>query len=157
MLTQKRLKEILHYEPETGVFSRVNSKRKKTGYVMTKGYIQISVNGRGMLAHRLAWLYMTGEWPEDQIDHINHVRDDNRWINIRSIQGKQNQKNMKKAKNNRSGITGVFWNNDKGKWTAKIESNKKKINLGNHLSIFDAACARKSAELKYGFHENHGR
>ena len=158
-LTQGQLKELLHYEPDTGVFTWIkggNGRRKIAGTRRVNGYSDISVNNKKCLAHRLAWLYVHGEWPKDQIDHINHARDDNRLVNLRSVSGLHNQRNTSISKINTSGVTGVTWHAAHGKWVSHIGLHGKRIHLGGFGHIFDAVCARKSAELKYNFHENHG-
>lgn len=113
MLTQKRLKELLHYDPLTGVFTWLIPQRNKlclgdaAGFVHL-GYRIIKILGVQYQAHRLAWIYMTGVWPIDQIDHINGVRDDNKWTNLREATNTTNQQNQRRAhKNNALGILGV--------------------------------------------------
>lgn len=87
-LTQEVLKSLLYYDPETGIFVWLVTRQrspagKEAGGYDEKGYRRICVNGTKVRAHRLAWLYMTGEWPEDQLDHINGLKDDNRFVNLR--------------------------------------------------------------------------
>lgn len=123
---------------------------------MSKGYVAIWFQGRIHLAHRLAFLYMEGEFPPDQVDHINGVRTDNSWPNLRMVAAAENQKNMKIAKNNKSGVTGVSWFKSRGKWVADIGVKGKTHRLGYRDSWFEAVCLRKSAENKYGYHRNHG-
>jgi len=160
-LTQKRLKELLNYDPDTGVFTwlvgcgGVNI-GSKAGSLYSYGYIVIKINRFGYRAHRLAWLYMTGEWPEDQIDHIDHDRANNRIINLREATHTINGRNTNIAKNNTSGIMGVNWHRWQRKWRAYISINAKPIHLGTFTDFFEACCARKSAENKYGYHPNHG-
>ena len=160
MITQKELKELLHYDPETGVFMWVVLRQGvRNGGVagsMSYGYIRIKVKGRSYQAHRLAWLSIHGKWPKEQIDHINHIRDDNRIENLREATNQENQRNASMKKNNKSGITGVYWYKRDNKWLAYIMTGGKLINLGYFTDKFEAICARKSAEKKYGYHENHG-
>lgn len=161
LLTQEELKELLHYDPDTGGFTRKvsESNRVKVGDVAgwrSEGYIRMRVRGKFYFAHRLAFLYMTGEWPEDQIDHINHIRDDNRWCNLREVSNQENHKNKPKRKDNTSGVTGVCWDKTNKKWWAQIKAEGKVKNLGCFTSKEDAIKARKEAEIKYGFHDNHG-
>jgi len=162
MLTQSELKELLNYNPETGVFTWVKKIRTVSagdiagGIMGDQKYVRISINGKKYLGHRLAWLYMTGEWPKHQVDHINHVRSDNRWINLREATNQENQKNASKRKDNKSGLTGVHWVKKECKWIAIIQVNKKPKCLGLHEDKFEAFCARLSANNKYGFHANHG-
>lgn len=127
------------------------------GYINVSGYIAISIDSKKYLAHRLAWLYMTGEWPENQTDHIDHVRDNNKWDNLRKATNQENLKNQSIRKNNESGITGVCWHKTANKWMAYINLSEGSKYLGIFTDWFEAACARKSADNKYGFHENHGR
>jgi HNH endonuclease len=163
MITQSELKEILHYNHDTGVFTRLVSTGNRVkvgeiaGYSMGCGYISIGVHKKYYLAHRLAWLYMTGYWPNDKIDHINHIRDDNRFCNLREVTHRENLMNSSMYKNNSSGITGVYWYKKYSMWLIMISIKGKQINLGYFVDKFEAICARKSAENKYGFHINHGK
>ena len=162
MLTQEKLKELLHYDPEIGLFIRkvklINSMKigDVAGHKTDRDYVRIMVSGQRYQAHRLAWFYVHGVWPKDQLDHINHDKADNRIENLRSVTGQENSKNQPIAKNNKSGIIGVYWDKQINKWTAKITANKEKIYLGVFVDLFEACCVRKSAENKYRFHENHG-
>ena len=113
MITQKELKDLLHYDPETGVFTWLKSGkgRKANGETrgLTNGYFTIRINWRQYKAHRLAWLYVYGVWPKGQIDHINHNTTDNRIANLREVTNQENHRNMSLSKNNTSGVTGVYW------------------------------------------------
>jgi len=162
-LTQKELKELLHYDPDTGVFRWLSNHGNQVysgdiaGYLdKTNCYVQIRLNYKLYMAHRLAFLYMTGEFPSIHTDHINHIRNDNRWINLRHITQQENQKNHKRHKDNKSGVMGVGWKNDRNKWRVRISVSTKEVHLGYFNDWFDAVCARKAAEFKYGFHPNHG-
>lgn len=168
-ISQKRLKELLHYDPETGVFTwrsyrSVNAKAGSIagGLCKTHGYILIhiggrrSIGGRQYFAHRLAFLYMTGEFPINHTDHINHIKDDNRWANLREATQQTNNKNRPMQENNKSGHTGVYWYKSSGKWRSQINIDGKHIHLGCFTEKADAILARKTAEVKYGYHQNHG-
>lgn len=143
-LTAERLRELLHYDPETGVFTwRVSGRGPAkagsiAGTIKPKGYRVIWIGGN-YKAHRLAWLYVHGHWPKDQIDHINHVKDDNRIANLREVTNGQNMQNRTHQRNSPSGFKGVLGRTKSGRWPAKIASNGKQIWLGT----FD------SAELAY--------
>ena len=161
-LTQEKIKEVLHYDLDTGVFVWLKRTSVRimigdtAGCVSKNGYYQIKALNIVSYAHRLAFLYMTGEWPKDQVDHINHIKTDNRWCNLRASTDKENRKNMPRQKNNTSGVNGVGWDSSRKKWISCIKINSKAIHLGRFSNFFDAVCARKSAENKYGFHSNHG-
>ena len=163
MLTQDRLKELLRYDSDTGVFTwRVTSGNgiaigDKAGFTRPNGAIYINLRGRRYMAHRLAWLYVHGEWPEHDIDHIDHDPSNNRIVNLRSVTHQENGKNQSLSKLNKSGVSGVSFHKQTGKWTAQIFNNRKRIYLGVFVDKFIAICARKSAENKYGYHANHGR
>ena len=163
-LSQSELKALLHYDPETGVWTnRVQRGVRgaiglETGSVRKQdGYRFIAIKKKYYSAHRLAFLYMEGSLPSDQVDHINHVKDDNRWCNIRHATSTMNNRNSPRNWNNKSGVTGVYWATEKNKWVAEITKKRKKISLGNYKNLLDACCARKSAEIEYGYHPNHGR
>lgn len=163
MITQKRLKELFHYDLETGVFTRLVSKQgynckagSIAGCMDSRGYLCINVDGFQYKAHSLAIYYVTGIFPE-YVDHINHIKSDNRYKNIRSVTAQENQRNQLKNKNNTSGINGVCWAKEINKWRARIVVNGKTLSLGCFIDIDDAAKARKEAEIRYNFHENHGK
>lgn len=161
-MNSKQLKKLLHYDPDTGEFTRrVTRGNSKAGNVVgckgNHGYLVIRIGDKLHLAHVLAYLYMTGHMPETDLDHINGVRDDNRWSNIRLVNRQDNLRNSKRSVKNTSGVTGVSWSSGVSKWYANIGINYKTKNLGYHTDFFEAVCARKSAEVKHNFHENHGR
>ena len=141
MINQKYLHEILKYDPDTGIFiwknrSDVlpwwNSKHegKIAGSIHVKGYRYILINKKSYKAHRLAWLFVYGEWPKDQIDHINMFKDDNRIKNLRIANNSQNQANTSKRKTNKSGFKGVSWSKRSEKWKSQITINNKVVGLG---------------------------
>lgn len=176
ILTQEFVKEIFHYDPETGeikyrarslslfdgnerIRNAWNSRcsGKIAGNICTKGYRFVHIFRERHKAHRIAWLYVHGKYPEHQIDHINGIRSDNRIVNLRAVTNADNAKNMSRNKRNKSGVTGVFWSSPRGRWMASICYNYKDEFLGSYKDFFEAVCARKSAANKYGFHENHGK
>ncbi len=154
-LTAEYLRSILHYDQETGIFTRKvrTAHRVKAGDVAGcpdgRGYLQIRVCSRKYRAHRLAWLHVYGEWPEDQLDHINRDRADNRISNLREVTNKQNGQNASKRSDNKSGHPGVYWDKQKSKWRALITHNQKDIHLGYFENLEDAVAARKAAEKLY--------
>lgn len=158
-ITQEYLKTRLHYDPETGVFvwlkCRFISLIGQPAGNYTKGYITINLNYTGCLAHRLAWLYMTGEWPpkDKEVDHINRVRDDNRWCNLRLASGRENSCNNTKRKNTLHKYKGVCLMKDTRKkpWEAYIRKDNKKKHLGYFYTEEGAAYAyNKAAQEIYG-------
>lgn len=117
-LTLERLKELLHYDPETGAFTRLvqTCSRIRVGDVAgclhkTTRYLVINVCGVKYLAHRLAWFYMNGVWPDLDIDHENTIKSDNKWKNLREVTHSVNMQNQRKAhSNNKTGLQGVIPN-----------------------------------------------
>ena len=154
-LTAEKLRELLHYEPETGIFTwKVSTSNSvKVGDVAGSpdglGYLRITVWSRRYQAHRLAWFYVYGEWPKLDIDHINRNTSDNRIANLRDISHKQNMQNASKRSDNTSGCPGVSWKKQYSKWQVHIKHNQKQIHLGYYSIIEEAIAARKAAEKLY--------
>ena len=160
-LDRPEIAELLSYNPHTGELRwKVNRSNIKegdpAGYKMSSGYIQVRVLGVLYYAHRLAWLLHYGNWPEDQIDHINHYRGDNRIENLREASRTDNNRNHSLHSTNTSGACGVSWYKDRGKWETYIEVEGKKITLGYFGGFDEAVAARLAANKHYDFHENHG-
>jgi len=162
MITQDKLKHLLEYNKDSGDFIWIRpyknqiSKGDIAGFINDRGYLMIGIGGKSYRAHRLAFLYMEGSMPPNQVDHINHNRSDNRWCNLRHSTYAANNKNASIRKRNKSGCTGVHWDNNNSKWCSKITSNGNTIHLGVYDDIEDAIRVRKEAERAHGFHENHG-
>lgn len=161
-LTLSRALELLRYEENTGnliwIISRAGKlKGSIAGGDDGRGYIKIRIDRRDYRAHRLCWLITKGRWPKGEIDHKNGNRSDNRLSNLREVTGQENSKNLSRSKANTSGRTGVCWHKASGKWQARIKVDGRYVSLGVFDSIIDAADARKNAEIRYGFYENHGR
>ena len=136
----EQLREILHYEAGTGVFTwRVKLNRQMiVGSVAghkAHGYIIIGIKGELYRAHRLAWLYQTGRWPDGDIDHKNGNKEDNQWENPREATRSQNMQNVGIKKNNKSGFKGVYKHTQVGRFVAQIRINGRKV----HLGIFETA------------------
>jgi len=142
-LTQERLKEVLVYNPETGEFIRLLNRNagKKAGTIDSSGHRQIWVDSKLYLAHRLAYLYMLGVWPELQIDHKNGCKDDNRWSNLREASHGQNIMNRTKRAGTRSSKKGVTFHASTGKWRAMITAKSQRISLGLYWTEEDAHAA----------------
>lgn len=145
-LTQDRLKQLLDYVPDTGVFMwRVSNRRKKPGAIAgtqcPKGYVRISVDAKIYAAHRLAWLHMYGVWPRNEIDHINRVRNDNRIENLREADRSLNCHNSRLRVDNVSGHRGVGWHKRLQKWRARISVAGRMHELGYFLDKESAIAA----------------
>jgi hypothetical protein len=155
MISHERLRELLRYDPETGLFwwlvrtsSRVNM-GKPAGSADAYGYRCIGIDGRAYKGHRLAWLYVQGVWPSKHIDHINGDPSDNRLINLREATNVQNGRNRGKNANTASGLKGVSGNASKGKWRSRIKTNGKIKHLGYFDCKFEAASAYAAAANIY--------
>lgn len=147
---------MLVYKEDTGSFVyRHNG--SPAGFKRESGYVFVSLEGRHWRAHRLVWLYVIGRDPEGEIDHINGDRSDNRIVNLRDVSREVNAKNLSKGCTNTSGVVGVSWVTRKEKWRAYITASYKQVHLGYFGSLLDAVSARKSAEVNYGYHQNHGK
>jgi len=177
MITQEKLKEILSYDPETGFFTwnkrsenhfkshksfltwnskhagkTAGSKHKKR----SSFYVNIGIFWKIYSAHRLAFLYMTGDWPKHQVDHIDGDGLNNKWCNLRDVKAADNLKNLRLRVKNKSGCHGVYYRKELDKWAAKIGSGVTGKHLGLFASKEAAISARRDAEIKYNYHENHG-
>jgi hypothetical protein len=161
------LRKRLRYEPETGKLfwldyegmpqrwlTRWAGKEAFTAY--SNGYLIGGICGVMFLAHRVAYAIHYGEWPDDQIDHINGVRRDNRISNLRVVNHQENLRNANMKRNNTSGITGVVLHKSTGKWLARICVGYRRIHIGYFDTLEEATAARKEAAAKYGFTERHG-
>lgn len=156
-MTPEELRSILHYDPDTGVFTWLvsNTNRVKVGdvagYVGCRGRIEIRAGGKLRLAHRLAWYYVHGKWPTYGIDHINGNPSDNRLVNLRDIPQQQNLWNSAMRAGNTSGHKGVSYCKERRKWYAQIQKNGKRISLGRYDTIEEAVVVYKKAEAEiYG-------
>jgi hypothetical protein len=153
ILTQERLKELLSYDPETGVFVWLTrpSKSIKIGNVAgvfrRDGYHQIQIGGAKFRAHRLAWLYMTGTFPPNDIDHIDRNPANNRFANLRAVTKSENHHNRKMHCTNKSGFKGVSYLKCRKKWRASIRLNNVQKHLG-YFSIPEEASAAYLAAQK---------
>lgn len=153
-ITADELRSILHYDPLTGVFTRIKPTWKYrvgsvAGFLDSDGYMRVWVLKRCYSAHRLAWLYVYGTWPKNQIDHINRNRSDNRIANLRDVTNQQNLQNAGDYSTNTSGRKGVYWDKRDSRWRACITDNGRYLSLGYFGTQVEAVAARVAAEKLY--------
>jgi hypothetical protein len=154
MVNQIDLRRFLYLKESFGTLhwcENQGGKRRDAvaGTLRKDGYIQIKLNGKLYLAHRLIWLYMHGEWPPEEVDHRNGDRSDNRPPNLRLASRVQNAANYRKPKTNTSGVKGVAFHKATGKWQAHIRCDNKQIYLGVFDTIEFAEVARVLASRRY--------
>lgn len=153
-LNQERLMQFFAYNADTGVFTFKTRHGgvdigQSAGSVCRRGYIYISIDGKKFAAHRLAWLYVYGEFPHNEVDHINRVKSDNRICNLRAVTRLENRQNITAYRNNTSGFKGVTWHKAGKKWCAQIQVSGKNRHLGLYKNIEDAkrSYIKAAAEL----------
>lgn len=150
-----RMREVISYNAETGLFARkvrtaqchqVGDRADFPGSGHLTGYRLIGVLGKKMPAHRVAWAYAHGEWPDMCIDHINGVKDDNRLENLRHVSRRMNTQNRRNALKGKAGtdLVGVYWHPPSKRWVARIMTNRH----GIHLGMFDTAEEGHAAYIK---------
>ena len=155
-LQAERLRDVLQYDPETGVFIWLQALAKRTsvgdvaGALSDKGYVRIQLDRKIHPAHRLAWLYIYGVWPKRAIDHINRVKTDNRIVNLREATNSENARNSGLRRDNKWGYKGVSYWARKKKWAAQIRIDGKNKLLGLFVSPEDAGAAYAQAVKLYG-------
>jgi hypothetical protein len=146
MITAEELRDRLNYDPETGVFTWIDCLRpylngRAAGGIDTNGYVVIGINGKVYMAHRLVWLWTHGFWPENQLDHADLNKTNNRLTNLRPANQAQNNHNQNAQRNSKTGVKGVSWHKSKGKWRASTKINRKSVHLGNFNTVEEAAHA----------------
>lgn len=153
-MTQAELKSVLVYRPRLGKFEHPDG----TPYhvrIQTRGYVQIRIKqkGRLYLAHRLAWLYMTGSWPDFEVDHDDGDPSNNKWKNLKAATFGHQRQNAAPKSGNRSGYTGLSWNNTSGRWHVRVGINGKVVSGGTYKHKEPAVIALK--RLKAQLHTYH--
>jgi hypothetical protein len=147
MVTPERLRELLQYNPDTGIFTWIkpSSNRIKVGSVASckdaYGYIVIRIDSKLYKAHRLAWLYCFNEFPEMSLDHVNGKKDDNRLDNLRECSSQDNNRNKSRQSNNSSGHVGVSYYAPYSKYRAGITINKSTLHIGYFDTVEEASLA----------------
>lgn len=154
LLSQLRYNDGILYWKE---WRRGRKRSLEAGTVNSKGYVKLTVDGVQIYAHRVVWIMHNGDIPPNmEVDHINHNRADNRIENLRLVTRLENNMNKSVQINNSSGVTGVTFCKQTGKWRAQIQINGKNVSLGRYESIHEAETARKTVQKDFSFHKNHG-
>ncbi|MDE4303615.1 HNH endonuclease signature motif containing protein [Phaeobacter gallaeciensis] len=176
-ITPEVLRELLDYDPSTGVLTWKHRDRKwfrtdrswkiwNTKHAGQRAFTRkadanvrytATVLGHGFSSPRIAWAVHFGEWPKEQMDHINGDPSDNRICNLRDVSAVENNRNAARRSDNTSGVTGVSWDAVNNRWKVTISVNKRNLWVGDFARKSDAIEARKAAEQEHGYHENHGR
>lgn len=182
MLPVETLQQLLSYDPDTGLLTWLerdvswfrntagrraehaqnlwNSKHAgKTAFTSkdTHGYFMGAILGQAHLAHRVAWALHTGSAPTRQIDHVNHLRTDNRATNLREVDVLGNRMNHTRRRTNTSGHTGVVWHPKREQWIAQVKVHSVNHYLGLFADYDTAVAARLAKQAELGFHPNHGK
>jgi len=135
MISYFRLYELIIYNPITGIMTWKISRGKciigmEVGRLQWQGYRQVFIDGKSYYVHRLIFFYMTGDWPSEDVDHINQIKNDNRWCNLREATRSENKANQNKQINNKIGLRGVSWNKRDKIYMAEVKKGKIRIRLG---------------------------
>ena len=154
MVSHSEVLRVFYYDPGTGIMTRratvgnCGEVGAPVGTPNSDGHLVVRLHYKIYYVHRLAWFYMTGEWPR-KLDHKNRIKSDNRWKNLREATNAENARNRNPASNNTTGHSGVGWFKQYGKWRSMIKVNGKSIFLGYFDSFSDAVAVRKLAEIRY--------
>ena len=140
MVAAERLRQVFAYDQDTGAFTCLIGRQGKSagaiaGSIDTSGYRRIAIDGKRYQAHRLAWLYVHGTWPKNDVDHVNGDRADNRIANLREATRSENIRNSRISSSNTSGLKGVSWSKASKRWRSSINVNGKL----HYLGLFDSA------------------
>jgi len=155
VIDQETVKKLFHYDAESGmlIWRFGNGRNVKPWQEVTakngNGYYTAKIHGKSYLAHRLAWLYVHGSFPNKYIDHKNRIRNDNRLCNLRDVNTTDNAQNISLPNHNKSGYIGVSWIKSHNCWTVYVKVNKKNKWLGYYKNLDDAVAARKAGEKQY--------
>lgn len=155
-ITAERLREVLSYDPDTGVFIwKISTSQLRAGAIAacktSKGYIRIKIDRQTYAAHRLAWFYVHGEWPKNQLDHRNGIRDANWIANLREATNAENAQNRARRRDNKSGHPGIAWSTRERRWKVSIKAHGQARCVGSFEDLDKAVECRKAA--KASLHE----
>lgn len=156
-ITQELIQQLFNYNSETGdlKWKRAPYTKSKKGLIVrTKrnGYYTVKIYGKDYLVHRIIWLYVYGYFPENDIDHIDRNRINNKISNLREVSRQCNQRNVGLRRNNKTGIIGISFNTINFVWLASISVNNKYYNLGQYRDYTEAVCVRLAAEQCLNWH-----
>lgn len=161
MVTYEKLRSVLEYNPDTGIFiwkKNISSRALKGNIAGTyaDGYSNITIDKHIYRAHRLVWLYCFQEWPSEHLDHINGIKNDNRLDNLREASNIENSYNIKAHKDSSTGIKGIYFNKANNNYRAQIRYNGKTISLGSFKTPEEASLAYniKAKEIHGEFYNN---
>lgn len=176
LISAELARQLISYDPDTGAMTWKHRDRSlcpsdwawkacntrfagKPALVSadSTGHLYGGILGKRYPAHRIAWLIVYGEHPRGEIDHINGDPSDNRICNLRDVLHSENLKNQRFRSTNTSGVMGVSWNKRELKWRAYIHGDNREKHIGYFINLEDAIAARRDAEIRYGYHQNHGR
>ena len=163
MITFEEAKELFTYDRETGIIKwrkRTSNRQRSNmvaGSTRSDGYTKITFKGKKYPAHRISMLLAYGFYGDGlEVDHINHVRDDNRLSNLRFVTVIGNNRNLSKSSKNITGVTGVYYNKAARKYRAQIMVDGVNISLGYFVTLDEATESRRAAEIRYKYNANHG-
>lgn len=155
-MNQQTLKKHVIYNPDTGMFTYIKS-GKLIDNKNKLGYVRVSIEGKRYLAHRLAIVYMGGELKDkEEVDHLNRVKNDNRYSNLIVGTSRDNKMNRDLQDNNHTGVNGVSFCKTNSMYEANVKTQGRKIFLGYYDSLHDAKIARQAANRVLGFSDKHG-
>lgn len=160
-ITQSNLCSVYNYDKDTGELTHKHTtisgmEGASATFPHSGGYLSTNIGRKQYLAHRIIYMMMTGLWP-NHIDHINHNKQDNRWVNLRSVSQADNNRNVPKSRNNSTGVTGVCLHKPTGRYRAYFSRNSQHTHLGIFDTIEEAKLAREEALRNHGYHVNHGK
>lgn len=155
MLTAEHLHTLVHYDPETGVMTWLKKLSARqyvgdsVGSLKDNGYVWTKIYRKSYAVHRLVWLYMTGAWPTDEVEHVDRNRANNKWVNLENATHQENAGNRTPRHDSSSGVTGVLWSTKDQAWRATICIDGRKRQIAQSKSLIVAADARRAAEREH--------